>query len=54
LKDANGGLVKTITDAKTIPSNDTITSVFSTTVSNPHLWDGLNDPYLYRVEVNLK
>ena len=54
LKDAAGNIVKTLTDSKTLAANDTATSVVATSVANPHLWDGLNDPYLYRVEVNLK
>lgn len=54
LKDAAGEIVKTLTDSRTIPANDTLTSTIETFVSNPHLWDGINDPYLYRVEVSLK
>ncbi len=54
IKDASGLIVKTLTDTKTIPANDTLTSTVSTSLSNSHLWNGLDDPYLYRVEVNLK
>lgn len=54
LKDAAGNIVQTLTDSKSVNPNDTTTSRITTIVSNPHLWDGLNDPYLYRVEVNLK
>ncbi|HET9571105.1 MAG TPA: glycoside hydrolase family 2 TIM barrel-domain containing protein [Bacteroidales bacterium] len=54
VKDAAGILIKTLTDAKALPANDTLTSTLATTFSNPHLWDGVNDPYLYRVEVVLK
>lgn len=54
LKDATGGVVQTISDTKTINANDTLTSSLTTSVNNPHLWDGVNDPYLYKVEVNLK
>jgi len=53
LKDSLGGIVQTLSDMKTIPANDTITSTVATTVSNPHLWNGLYDPYLYRVEIVL-
>ncbi len=53
LKNAAGELVKSLTDTKTVPANDTLTYTVNTSVSNPHLWDGLNDPYLYKVEVNL-
>lgn len=54
LKNAAGDIIKTMSDSKSIPANDTITSIIETTVTSPHLWDGLNDPYLYKVEVNLK
>jgi len=54
IKDATGAVVQTLTDSKGLNANDTLTSNIITTISNPHLWDGLNDPYLYRVEVNLK
>jgi len=54
VKDVTGGIVKTLSDTKTINANDTLTSSLATSITNPHLWDGLNDPYLYRVEVNLK
>lgn len=54
LKDATGGIVKNLTDSKIIPANDTLSSNINTTITNPHLWDGINDPYLYKVEVNLK
>ncbi|MDP4238254.1 MAG: glycoside hydrolase family 2 TIM barrel-domain containing protein [Bacteroidota bacterium] len=53
LKDAAGGIVQTVSDTKTIPANDTLTSTLATIVTNPHLWNGLFDPYLYRVEVAL-
>ena len=54
LLNAAGQIVKTLTDTKTIAANDTLSSRVSTTIDNPHLWDGLNDPYLYRLEVNLR
>ncbi len=54
IKDATGAVVQTLTDSKGLNANDTLTSNLATTISNPHLWNGLNDPYLYRVEVNLK
>jgi beta-galactosidase len=54
LKKADGTIVQTLSDSKILAVNDTATSNLATTITNPHLWDGLNDPYLYRVEVNLK
>ncbi len=54
IKDAIGNTVKLLTDTVSVAPNDTATSILNTTFINPHLWDGLNDPYLYRVEVSLK
>ena len=53
MKDSLGNIVQTLTDTKTMNANDTITSTLATVVTNPHLWNGLFDPYLYRVEVSL-
>ena len=54
LKDAAGAIVQTLTDTKTLNANDTLTSTISASVTNPHLWNGVIDPYLYKVVVNLK
>ena len=54
IKDANGTVVKTLSDSKSIIANDTASLVINTNMVNPRLWDGLNNPYLYRVELNLK
>ena len=54
IKDMNGNVVKELSDTKTIPENQTAVSTITYTMPNPHLWDGLNDPYLYRVEINVK
>lgn len=36
-------------------ANATVTNVvMNTTISHPHLWDGLRDPYLYRVIVQVE
>ena len=46
--DAATNMVTALTNAVTLPSGVTSNVVASTTVANPHLWDGLNDPYLYQ------
>ncbi len=52
--DADGNAVATMSETKTIAAADTASSKLETTIMSPHLWNGLNDPYLYRVEVSLK
>lgn len=54
LKDATGTIIKTFSDTKNILANDTSTSIITGKIDHPHLWDGINDPYLYKVEVVLK
>lgn len=52
--DAATNIVATITNAVTLPPT-TISNVVSTTsIANPHLWDGLADPYLYQAFVELE
>ena len=54
IKDSEGNTVKELVETKLIPEDKSVTSVMACTMLNPHLWDGLNDPYLYRVEVTVK
>lgn len=54
IKEMSGVIVKTLSHAKNINAEDTSSMTITTSINNPHLWDGLNDPYLYRVEVSLK
>ena len=54
IKDMEGNTVTNLSDTKTIAINQSEKSTVTYTMPNPHLWDGLNDPYLYRVEVNVK
>jgi beta-galactosidase len=54
IKDASGKTVKKLSDKKRIPANSSLNSSINTTISNPHLWDGINNPYLYKVEAKLK
>lgn len=54
LKDASGSIVKEQTLNQSLEPN-TITALEHTfQITNPHLWDGLNDPYLYRVEAQVE
>ena len=54
IKDMKGNIVKMLSDKKVISANQTAESAIAYTMKKPHLWDGLNDPYLYRVEINVK
>ncbi|HOV83784.1 MAG TPA: glycoside hydrolase family 2 TIM barrel-domain containing protein [Paludibacteraceae bacterium] len=54
IKDSRGRIVKSITGSKDIAAKDTTSLVINTVFENPHLWNGVNDPYLYQVEINLK
>ncbi|WP_284037170.1 glycoside hydrolase family 2 TIM barrel-domain containing protein [Neobacillus sp. 114] len=53
LKDANGNIVNTIEDSANVPANGSYQFDKNTTVKNPHLWNGLADPYLYHVDVQV-
>ena len=52
--DAAGNAVKTLTSTQTVAANTAYDFVLSTTLTSPHLWNGLSDPYLYRVYVEVK
>jgi beta-galactosidase len=54
LVDAAGTVVQTLTGSQSIAAHSGFTFVQSTTVANPHLWDGQKDPYLYRVDAELQ
>ena len=51
--DAATNIVKTLTNVVTLPAGGISNVAASTIISNPHLWDGLNDPYLYQVFIEL-
>jgi beta-galactosidase len=53
IKDAEGKTVKSLSTPQTIPAKGTGTASLETGITRPHLWDGVNDPYLYRVEVEV-
>ena len=55
IKDANNITVGTpLTLTKNAAALTTTNFVQNTTISHPHLWDGLNDPYLYKVLVEVE
>jgi beta-galactosidase len=51
--DAAGQEVAKVTENVTLPAQATTPVVLKTTVPNPHLWNGLADPYLYTVTVTV-
>lgn len=51
--DAAANIVASFTNQVTAPAGVASNIISGTTISNPHLWDGLNDPYLYRTFVEL-
>jgi beta-galactosidase len=54
IKNKNGDLVKSSATNFTLPADKIDTAAVAMDMVNPHLWNGITDPYLYRVEVNLK
>ncbi|HET7539443.1 MAG TPA: glycoside hydrolase family 2 TIM barrel-domain containing protein [Polyangiaceae bacterium] len=45
--------VASATATQIVPARGKDDAVLSTTLTSPHLWDGLGDPYLYSVRVDL-
>lgn len=52
--DAGGNIVQTLTSTQSITSATSYDFVQTTTINSPHLWNGLSDPYLYKVYVEVK
>ncbi|MBX2842455.1 MAG: hypothetical protein KTR26_11840 [Flammeovirgaceae bacterium] len=52
LFDAEGNLVANKNEEKEI-SDEELEIILPFTISNPHLWHGKKDPYLYKVQVNV-
>jgi beta-galactosidase len=48
----NAPVVSTMA-TQTVSAHDTGDAILSAALKNPHLWDGLSDPYLYSVRVDL-
>ncbi|HEX4263889.1 MAG TPA: glycoside hydrolase family 2 TIM barrel-domain containing protein [Verrucomicrobiae bacterium] len=51
--DANNGVVARLAGAMTLPAATASNVVMNTIIDHPHLWDGVRDPYLYRVFVEV-
>jgi beta-galactosidase len=51
--DASTNIVTTITNTVTIPAGSSSNVLAGTVIANPHLWNGLTDPYLYQTFVEL-
>ena len=51
--DASNAEVATILTTHTVGAHGKADAELDVTLTNPHLWDGLSDPYLYSVRVNL-
>jgi len=49
ITDAGTNIVIAVTNSVTLPSASASNVIQTCVVSNPHLWDGLPDPYLYQV-----
>src|SRR5215469_3638041 len=53
ITDAATNVVTSITNIVTLPADSLSNVVGSTVISNPHLWNGLADPYLYQAYVEV-
>jgi len=51
--DATQAEVLSLTIRQTVPANSSADGVATGTLPNPHLWNGIADPYLYSVRVDL-
>jgi beta-galactosidase len=51
--DAATNIVTTLTNVVTLPASSVSNVVANTVISNPHLWNGLADPYLYQAFVEI-
>jgi len=53
IKDASGATVATLASGPTVPAATTVDVPMSTTIANPHLWNGRLDPYVYTASVTV-
>ena len=53
ITDAATNLVTALTNTLTLPAGAVSNITASTLLANPHLWNGLSDPYLYQIFVEL-
>ena len=51
--DAATNIVTTLTNVVTLPASSVSNVLASTVIANPHLWNGLTDPYLYQTFVEV-
>lgn len=51
--DAAGNLVAELTTTQTVAANSSVGVAQNTHIDNPHLWNGVIDPYLYHVYVSV-
>src|SRR5204863_844839 len=51
LVNASGYLVTELTTTQTVASGTNLNFVQTTSIANPHLWNGVNDPYRYKIYV---
>ena len=54
LRDASGRAVWSERQRVTVPAGGSTPFSADITLDNPHLWDGIADPYLYTVEVKIR
>jgi beta-galactosidase len=52
--DAATNVVAILTNIVTLPAETTSNIIGTTTISRPHLWNGIKDPYLYQTFVELR
>lgn len=52
--DATGATVQTLSSSTEVPATGKADAVLSGKVMNPHLWNGLADPYRYSVRVEVR
>ncbi len=52
--DATGTTIQTLTGMESVPPGKEADLVINGKVQNPHLWNGLADPYLYHANVTVK
>lgn len=53
IADATGAVVQTLSGTANVPATGTADAVIDGKLENPHLWNGLADPYLYSVRAEL-
>ena len=52
--DASGDLVTELSSTQSVPAGANLNFIQNTVISNPHLWNGVLDPYLYSVYVSVR